>query len=430
MNFKLRSKIYVISALVLLAYFYFYGFGALKTLVGYNVPEFKNPPISNGIDFLSVDGDFAISVFVDKLDGPRVIAFDPSGKMLVSETKAGRVSLIKDTDGDGFSEIKNVIISGLDRPHGLTFFVDNGTTYLYIAEADKVVRYAYNVKDSSIINIDDGEVIANYPSGGRHFTRTIDFGPNFRTTPIISGIRSENTLSKNKLYISVGSSCDVCLEQSWKRGAILESDPRGSFTAEFAGGLRNSVFFTFHPVTGAMWATEMGRDNLGDNIPPDEINIIKVADKDIHKFGARRYGWPFCYGDQIRDKKFNPGDYDRIDIPEDCSQTESSTIDIQAHSAPLGLAFISNNAWPQEWQNNLLVAYHGSWNRSKPVGYKIVRFNVDEDGKLFEAEQDFITGWLNRNDIFGRPVDLKFGPNNNLYISDDAGGIIYKVSPK
>ena len=235
-------------------------------------------------------------------------------------------------------------------------------------------------------------------------------------------------MSKTKLYIGVGSSCDVCLESSWKNAAILESDPIGSFTAEFAGGLRNSVFFTFHPETKEIWATEMGRDNLGDNLPPDEINVVKVADQE-NKFGARRFGWPFCYGNQIKDKTFNPAKVDRLDIPTDCRQTEPSTIELPAHSAPLGLAFVPSAAgWPKEWRNNLLVAYHGSWNRSEPTGYKIVRFIVDKNGKVV-ATEDFISGWLKDGKILGRPVDLKFGPDGVLYISDDTAGLVYRIIP-
>ena len=352
--------------------------------------------------------------------------------MLVSETKAGRVSVLEDKDKNGEFETKYILIGNLKSPHGLAFYIDDDKiTYLYIAETQQVARYPYDINTGKITSI-VGENIAALPADGEHVTRTIAFGANTRKFDLDGEKLLKGFYSKNKLYISVGSSCNVCLEDSWKRAAILESDPEGTVTAEFAGGLRNSVFFAFHPETGEMWATEMGRDYLGDNLPPDEINIIKPAEPE-NKLGARKFGWPFCYGNQITDKTFKPEKIDRTDIPTDCSQTEPATIEIPAHSAPLGLAFITSDKWPSRWKNNLLVAYHGSWNSSAPIGYKIVRFKVNKNGKVSETT-DFITGWLSPSagsgqaKIYGRPVDLKFGPDGALYISDDTAGIIYKVS--
>lgn len=393
----------------------------------------------NDLSFLSISAGFKIEIFAKDLEDPRVITFDSAGRMLVSETKAGRVISLEDKDKDGIAETKTTILDGLNKPHGLAFFNSGNTTYLYVAETQQVARYIYDLKQGRVLS-DKGQNIANLPADGQNFTRTIDFGPNYRQTPIVSGVRQVETLSPEKLYISVGSSCDVCVEEdTWKRAAILESDSGGTFTAEFAGGLRDSVFFTFHPVTKEIWATEIGRDNLGDNLPPDEVNIIRVAGPN-DKFGAKRYGWPFCYGDRVRDKKFNPEKIQRIDISSDCSKTEPPVIQIPAHSAPLGLAFIIDKKWPSEWQNDLLVAYHGSWNKSKPVGYKIVRYDLDNNGNvLSQKPNDFITGWFtpsvvegldNKDKIFGQPVDLKFGPDGVLYISDDAAGVIYKVNPK
>ena len=168
--------------------------------------------------------------------------------MLVSETKAGRV-VVLENGKNGIVETSRVILSGLNKPHGLAFYSAGNVVYLYVAETQQVVRYIYDVKNGIVISA-KGENITNLPADGRHFTRTISFGPNFRTIPLLPGKRGNDTLVDAKLYISVGSSCDVCVEDAtWKRAAILESDPTGTFTAEFAGGLRNSVFFTFHPKT-------------------------------------------------------------------------------------------------------------------------------------------------------------------------------------
>jgi len=432
---KIKMSLFILSVITVGAYLFWTDFGLIKKLVGYNAPTVTDPETlsskpdnkDDGLGFLNIPDGFRISVVADGLENPRVILFDPNGRMIVSETKIGRVSIL---EGPEF-ENKRVLIDGLKSPHGLDFYKDlkTGITYLYIAETHQVARYQYDVSEGKLITT-AGVNIANLPEGGRHFTRTIAFGPNFRTKQIAQGINSINTLGEDKLYISVGSSCDVCEESTWKRAAILESDPEGTYAAEFAGGLRNSVFFTFHPITKEIWATEMGRDNLGDNLPPDEINIVKVAGPE-HKFGARRYGWPFCYGDKVQDKKFNPDNWERIDVTNDCSQTESSIIEIPAHSAPLGLAFV-----PDSWgsfSGDLLVAYHGSWNRSVPTGYKIVRYDLDKNGSVLSQESvDFVSGWLSQDkkNVYGRPVDLKFGPDGVLYISDDAAGIIYKLEPK
>lgn len=406
----------------------------IKKLVGYNVPTltetpYVSPSLSDA-NFLKLPAGFSVSVFAKDLENPRVMIFDAKARMVVSETAAGRVVALEDKDKDGKAENKTVLLSGLRFPHGLAFFTNPSTktTYLYVAEAHQVARYRYDVVAGKILDAKD-QNIASFSPDGRHFTRTIALGPNLRKNALLTGNNPviKGTLSTTKLYISVGSSCDVCMEDSWKRGSILESDPEGTYTAEFAGGLRNAVFFTFHPVTGQIWATEMGRDNLGDDLPPDEINIVE---------SEKKYGWPFCYGQQVRDQTFKVSKIERTDLTDDCSKTAPSHIDIPAHSAPLGLAFVNNHNWPAEWQNDLLVAYHGSWNRSTPTGYKIVRFKLDEKG-TYQGVEDFITGWLKTsnqqpvtsNQIYGRPADLKFDGTGNLYITDDKAGVIYKVKP-
>ena len=286
-------------------------------------------------------------------------------------------------------------------------------------------RYVYDVDQGKITG--KGENIAKLSEGGEHFMHSIAFGPNYRNNPIIRG-SSINTLAEIKLYISVGSSCDVCIEDTWKRAAILESDPEGNYLAEFAGGLRDAEFFTFNPITKEIWATETSRSSLGNGLPPDEVNIIKGPDQ-LDQFGAKRYGWPFCYGNKIKDTSFNPGKYTRTDLMEDCSKTAAPVIELPAHSAPLGLIFIpSTSKFPSDWQGDLLIAYHGSSVDGDAVGYKLVRFKQDSTGN-YKYAGDLVSGWAENDKILGQPVDLKFGPDGALYISDDFSEVVYRISP-
>jgi len=340
----------------------------------------------NNTDFpLSVPRGFSISIFAQNVPGARVLAFDQDGNLWVSRTAQGVISMIELKDGKAGS-VKDVF-SGLDRPHGLAFDPADPDT-LYFAENDKISK----------VRIGQGEPqkIADLPDDGGHFTRTLIFSGNGR------------------LFVSVGSSCNACDEKDNRRASIFTLDREGRNFRKIAGGLRNSVFMTMEPRTGQLWATEMGRDYLGDNLPPDEINIIK---------DSKNYGWPYCYGNRVHDPDFDPSGL----RGQFCQQTEPAHIEVPAHSAPLGLAFVSLN-WPAEYQNDLLVAYHGSWNRSKPTGYKVVRYKLDENGNNLGGE-DFITGWLVDGNIYGRPVDIVFDKDGAMFISDDKAGVIYRLEP-
>lgn len=332
-------------------------------------------PAQNLTDFpLTLPDGFSISIFAQGLGSPRVLSWDPRGTLLVSIPSQGRIVALADT--------QVTVASGLNKPHGVAFL---GNT-LYIAETNAVATYDYDANSHKATN---RKKIIDLPGGGNHITRTIGFDRN------------------GKLYISVGSSCNVCVDGE-HRAKILVANTDGSDLKEYASGLRNSVFFTWHPTTRELWATEMGRDLIGDEIPPDEVNIIKKG---------QFYGWPYCYGKNVQDKTFTP--------TRTCQDAQPSHIDLQAHSAPLGLVFIPNS-WPSEYRDDLLVAYHGSWNRTVPTGYKIVRAKLDAQGN-YEGTEDFITGWLANDGALGRPVDVLFGNDGSLYISDDKAGVIYRV---
>lgn len=316
---------------------------------------------------LNIPKGYNLTVYVKDLVNPRDLILDSKGTLLASIT--GKQKVVAIVEGQ-----TKTILGDLNRPHGLAFDGNN----LYVAESDKVSVYDYDPENNTAVN---KKKILDLPNGGVHFTRSL-------------------LIKDSKLFVSTGSSCNACGEKDPRRAAIWFANLDGTDFRLYAGGLRNSVFMTIKPGTDEIWATNMGRDNLGDNIPPETVNIIKEGS---------HYGWPYCYGNKITDKETNPDNKNF-----NCSKMEAPQIEFQAHSAPLGLAFLGND---------LLIAYHGSWNRSQPTGYKVVKF---VNGK----EQDFVTGWLtSEGNAWGRPADILVTDNGkSIFISDDKAGVIYLLS--
>ncbi|KKS91641.1 MAG: L-sorbosone dehydrogenase [Parcubacteria group bacterium GW2011_GWC1_43_12] len=333
-----------------------------------------------GLPLKIADG-FSISIFAQNLKDARDMAFDSMGNLWVSRPDEGVITLIEIENGRAARQ--NDVLRNLNKPHGLAFDPDT-PNLLYFAEENKISKIP-------LYSDAPPQKLVDLPSGGRHITRSLIFG------------------ADKRLYVSIGSSCDVCVESDKRRGTIYSMNPDGSDFKEFASGLRNSVFMALNPETEEIWATEMGRDFLGDNLPPDEINIIK---------SGKNYGWPYCYGQRIVDSRFeNTGE-------QICPATEKARLEIPAHSAPLGLAFSPlNSNWPKEYRNSLFVAYHGSWNRNEPADYKIARFSLNGG-----EQTDFISGWLGSDGkVYGRPADILIADKGDAYISDDYSGKIYQV---
>jgi len=332
---------------------------------------------------LGVPSGFKIGLFADLGNSlPRVLEFDPKGTLFASIPAQGKVVALPDTDGNGVADRVVDVLTGLNRPHGIAFAGGK----IFVGESDRVLKYDY---DPGSFGVTNRQILFFLPGGGRHFTRTIK-------------------IHDDKLYTAVGSSCDSCLEESDQRGAILVSDLNGNNLKVFAKGLRNTVFFVIDS-KGNIWGNDMGRDFLGDNLPPDELNLIQEG---------KDYGWPWCYGDKVRDEKFMSGQN-----PDYCAGSEGPTFAYPAHIAPLGLTFIDSSLFEKDDQGDILSSFHGSWNSSVPVGYKIVKLNV-EGGKVVGIE-DFITGFIKNGEVLGRPVDLVFAQNGTLFISDDKAGAIY-----
>jgi len=359
------------------------------------------PPANDTPLPLKLPPGFAISIFAENLPGARVIERDQFGNFWISQTAEGVISLLEVKEDKVVNQYP--IFKNLRRPHGLAFD-PKFPGMLYFAEENKISRVP-TYADGSV------EKVIDLPTGDGHYTRTIGFGPD------------------DRLYVSIGSSCNICNETDSRRAKIFVMSRDGNDFKEYARGLRNAVFFTWSYVDGRMWTTEMGRDWLGDMIPPDEINLVEEG---------KNYGWPTCYGKNTHDADFDQNVYIRNPCQEPFEIP--SYIDLPAHSAPLGLAFIPKEGWPEEYWYDLIVALHGSWNRNEPTGYKLVRVKLDERGN-YEGTEDFITGWLTKDGALGRPVDVWVEPGRPLggesrleraggvmYVSDDKAGLIYKIT--
>ena len=360
-------------------------------LIGSDLAQAEKTPFD--LAQLKTPAGFHISVFADNIDSARMMIFTPGGVLLASESGEGKVVALPDSKHTGKAERTIDVLSGLNEPHGLAFYQGK----LYVAENDKVQSYDW---DEASLKASNPKKLADLPTGGGHSTRSILF-------------------HGGKMYISAGSSCNVCIEKDSRRATVMEFNPDGSGQKIFAKGLRNAVGLALNPKTDTVWVTVNGRDYLGDDLPPETVY-------DLGKDGGDG-GWPFCYGDRVPDSNFTkPGDGR-------CNTVLEPKVQMQAHSAPLGLAFYQGSQFPSEYQNNIYIAFHGSWNRSVPTGYKIVRVKLDDKGQPQGGAQDFITGWLapgetKRGRWMGRPVGIVFGSDGTMYVSDDSGGVIYRVT--
>jgi glucose/arabinose dehydrogenase len=308
------------------------------------------------------------------------------GQLYVAERGAGRILRLPDADIDGIADQVEIVAEGLKAPSSLAFYQDGS---LYVGETERVLRFP-PLAGSETFNQPE-VLIPDLPSGG-HNTRTVLFRPDFST-----------------LYVSIGSSCNICEEADQRRAAVMRYDPDGSAGRLYAKGLRNAVGVTIKPGTDELWVTNNGRDFLGDDQPPETVYLVQ---------DGKDYGWPYCHSGRIIDPDMGS--------PTSCQDIEKPLVEMQAHSAPLGLEFYSGDQFPEAYQGDLFVALHGSWNRSSPVGYKIVRIPID--GDTIGPVEDFAAGWLEGGSSWGRPVDVLTGADGSLFVSDDAGGRIYRIS--
>jgi glucose/arabinose dehydrogenase len=332
---------------------------------------------------------FEISIWADELPGARGLRSTPLGDLLVSVPGSGEiVRLDRDADGDGRSDGREVLLDGLEKPHGMELAGD----WLYVAETGAVGR----VRLDATQRVAAGEyerIVESIPGGGGHWTRTVRFGPD------------------GWLYVSIGSSCNACIEQDPRRAAIVRYRPDGSGEQIFATGLRNAVGFDWRPGTGELYANDNGRDLLGDDFPPCELN--RVVEGGF-------YGWPFANGDNVPDPDHGAGNEARV------AAAIPPAHSYPAHNAPLGLAFLRSPKLPLAYRGAAVSALHGSWNRTRKDGYKVVSLHWGADGAI--EQRDFVTGFERDENVIGRPVDVVEGPDGAIYVSDDYAGLVYRVA--
>jgi len=337
---------------------------------------------------IRVADGFTIGLFAESLPSVRFLRPLPGGAVLASTPRDGRIwRLSRDADGDGLSDASIPLLENLNRPHGL----DLHAGWLYVAEGDGIGRVRIDAETGELQGAYE-RVVDGLPSGGNHWSRTVRFGPD------------------GLMYVSIGSSCNVCLEKDERRAALLRFEPDGRNAEIVATGLRNSVGFDWQPGTGALYATDNGRDLLGDNFPPCELNHLEIGGF---------YGWPVANGDRIPDPDFGAGQQERIRASIPPAHL------FRAHTAPLGMVFLNHPELPEEWRGAALVALHGSWNRTKKNGYKVVSLHWGADGAI--VERDFAVGFEDDEEVIGRPVDVAEGTDGTIYVSDDYASAVYWV---
>ena len=353
-------------------------------------------PVQMGGHVANLPPGFSMQIVASGLSTPRFMAFDPAGNLVIAEDGANRIALLPGQNGQ-IGGTPKPLIAGLSDPTSVAF--DQG--FLYVAEARQVSRYTYANGAASNRQV----VIPNLPVATDHHTRTVVFGPD------------------GSLYLAMGSPCDACLPNDARYATIGKYAPDGSGYQLVAKGLRNAVGLAFRPGTSELWATVMGRDGQGDNVPWDLLTDIR---------SGADYGWPRCYDNKTPDPQFGAAGA--------CASRSLPDAGLQAHSAPLGLAFYGGTQFPADYRGDAFIALHGSWNRSVTVGYKVVRAHF-QGGKVASVT-DFATGWrpdspgqtittpygFGAAGAWGRPVQPVVGPDGSLYLSDDYGGMIYRIA--
>jgi glucose/arabinose dehydrogenase len=363
--------------------------GDKKVMLDFLLGRGIDPPRKEMITArLKAPAGFALQPYSTDVPLARFMVMTPEGDLIVSRTRADEVVLVeRDRNGDGRADGVRVLLPKIPGPHGLV--LQDG--WLYVGERNAVGRVKFDSINGTISG-DYQQVLTGLTSDGFHQTKTIGFGPD------------------GWLYLSQGSSCNVCAEKDPRRATIMRMRPDGTGAEIYATGLRNSVGFDWAPWDGGLYATENGRDLLGDDFPPDELNRIEQG---------RFYGWPYVNGFGVLDPDIGKGQEAKV------AETTVPAHGFRPHNAPLGIHFLRSARIPPGYQKTALVALHGSWNRTKLDGYKVVALQWQDDGTIIE--RDFLTGFLGPDGVIGRPAGISEGSDGAIYVSDDYAGVIYRI---
>lgn len=345
---------------------------------------------------LSVPKGFRINVFAEgDFRNPRWMALAPNGDVFLSDARANAIIVLRDKDKDGVAEERFTFADNLSQPFGMAFYKD----WFYVANTDSVVRFRYTSGQTRAEGAPE-RLVELTPGGyNQHWTRNILF-----------------SRDGSRMFVSIGSATNVDVEADPRRAAISVYDPDGKNHRIFASGLRNAIGLAWNPKTGELWTAVNERDGLGDDLVPDYVTSVKEGGF---------YGWPYSYIGQNEDprrKGENPELVKKAIVPD---------VLLTSHVAALGIQFYSAKMFPKEYQGDAFVALHGSWNRQKLSGYRVIRVRF-RDGKLVGNEfEDFVSGWLpdeNSNEVWGRPVGLLVAADGSLLITDDGGKKVWRVS--